>query len=607
MGVCRDSNWLNKINFIMIQEFNEHKIEITDKHEVRRLFSDEPEGKKKDILNIFDRTCLGYMFTDPHQRFVETGYSQHLNESYISSIKYIKTDRWEYWILETKSSHWDKTEKRVIEENLYNGTNPVHRASFDEKILRYDLREEKFQYQEWSQSIGFNNKTRHFFFNKVWLGRVIFNMKNNSTLVRFKMKRGYRTQYLSLKNFGSITDQVGIDRKYNLLSSLLDVYAGGSISNLLKKSADNRPIPNKLIKDTKNMAELLKKVNGDNIDIPKKLVGLCNADLALIIAAVVKPNELNKVTQFIHYQEGKLKKLVDSVSDIMTLDEIKMYNVLPNNVLYSEKPRKKGVFTTRQELGDENDIPSIKRSLCDKLLLKNNAQSMDFFLKLYHHLVPGCSDYIIRDYVRMCFELGVKINLRIKSHKRLKEEHDLIAVTHKCKTLGEVKSRDWYKVIDSNDHYSIELIDSAERLALEGTRMKHCVTSYSTYINSGHSAVFHIKKKDLDHLEKISDNKFEIHNKGWTLEVGVKKNEDGNYFHMKQFRGFSNCSPPNEVINDIKKVLETSPVSLLKKDEKKLGLEKEVQQVINVFEPLQGATESSGPFFDDSFDNDLPF
>jgi len=602
----------------MIQEHTEDKIEISDVNDIRKIFSKET-GKKRLVLDIFNRTCLSNKFT--------TGISDYedfrTENSYVEKIKYIKTDRWEYWILEHWENNWFNSEKAILNKNKFDGESSISRSFFEEKILRYDLREEKFQYQEWYHYTGYNNKTEHYFLDKVWQGRVVFNMKNDSTLVRFKMKNykqrcTYRTQYLSLKNHETICSKTGLTNKGDLFGELLDIYSGGPVASVLMKSLYNKPIPNKLIKNTKTMAELLKKVNGNEVNIPKKLLGMCNTDLALIIAYIVEPDELNKVTQFIHNQENKIKSFVDSLTSIMSLEEIKSYGLLSNHILYKNDEQRKNRLTIGgSPIVDKNqplDVPAIKRAACNDLIFTNTSYNMIFFRKLYNHLIPGLEDqdYLVKDYVRMSYELGMKINLKIKSPKRLKQEHDNVSIVYKKKELGEIKSKSWYRVIQSTDKYDIELVDDVDRLVLEGTKMKHCVTSYSNVINSGQSAIFHIKLKDDILLEKLCKEEVEIHKKGWTLEVGVGLNSEGNnFFKYKQFRGYSNINPPIEVVSDINKILDSAPISIYKKEEKSLGLHRPVQQVLYAFEAYE-PKEHVEPFFTDMVDRgddeeDLPF
>ena len=243
---------------------------------------------------------------------------------------------------------------------------------------------------------------------------------------------------------------------------------------------------------------------------------------------------------------------------------------------------------------------------------------MSFFKKLYNHLIPdlGDDDYLVRDYVRMSYELGRNINLKIKSPKRLKQEHDNISNLHKKGKLGEIKAKDWYRVIKSTDKYDIELVDDVDRLITEGAMMKHCVTSYSSVINSGQSSIFHITVKDEKLLNRYCEDDNDLHKKGWTLEAGIGLETDGNiHFKMKQFRGYTNIVPPSEVVNDINNLLQNTKVSMLKKEEKVLGLHKPVQQIVYAFEPedeyKQQRVEPLFNEWNDDFqvvlEEDLPF
>jgi len=135
---------------------------------------------------------------------------------------------------------------------------------------------------------------------------------------------------------------------------------------------------------------------------------------------------------------------------------------------------------------------------------------------------------LLEDTVNLGFKLNRKVNAAW-SVKRLKLEHDNWAKEY-TEIVMELSNRplnihpafiELSKVIDGT------LLKTTKDLAVEGAQQKHCVASYSSTIDSGRTAIFHIN--------------------GFTAEV-IK---NGTQFELKQFNGFANKRAPDEIRNKV--------------------------------------------------------
>ena len=196
-------------------------------------------------------------------------------------------------------------------------------------------------------------------------------------------------------------------------------------------------------------------------------------------------------------------------------------------------------------------------------------------------------------YIRTSRQLGKKINLKIKSYKRLEQEHNEVAVEYSLKNIkGELKVDENFVNIELEKvpGYELSLIDKAEDLVLEGKLMRHCVATYFERINRGECAIYHI--------DKIGSG-----SKGWTIEIARRyaygSDRDEFKFSLNQVRGVCNSEPPEDVKDAVKKAFGF----LLEIDEN------ERQMILN--EQMAIKKEEDDDFFREfealGYDEELPF
>lgn len=153
---------------------------------------------------------------------------------------------------------------------------------------------------------------------------------------------------------------------------------------------------------------------------------------------------------------------------------------------------------------------------------------------------------IVRDTLEMAYKLDKKVNLAW-SAKRLHQEHDnmsreltYIVLKMDDKALKAFKMFEDFATFVGNRY---RMLISTGQLAEEGSKMQHCVASYSNEVQRGRSAIYHTE--------------------GHTLELRMDKNG----LVLAQLKGVRNATPPKEltekILTDIKDFNESTKVSPL--------------------------------------------
>lgn len=171
-------------------------------------------------------------------------------------------------------------------------------------------------------------------------------------------------------------------------------------------------------------------------------------------------------------------------------------------------------------------------------------ESVIGLLTLYYEKILGVKDdeyyedkvYIITDYIRMKLMSDDKIlNLKIKSYRRLLEEHDKLAIKlryKETKTIKIPKDSKFKNLKLSND---FEEIKTRKRIIEESVKQNNCVWSYAEDINKDKCRIYSTMYKG----------------KRYTLEIRKRKNK----FILVQLRGVCNSSAPIELHEKIKNIL----------------------------------------------------
>ncbi|MBD5469132.1 MAG: hypothetical protein HDR21_13400 [Lachnospiraceae bacterium] len=106
--------------------------------------------------------------------------------------------------------------------------------------------------------------------------------------------------------------------------------------------------------------------------------------------------------------------------------------------------------------------------------------------------------HVVEDYIDLCHRTKTKINLKHKSAKKLKEEHDNLfyEYTKKDVPLIQIPRNTKFKALDRMLPIGFEKIKSRKRIILEGMNMHHCVALYAQKINRDKCAIYSLVYKD---------------------------------------------------------------------------------------------------------------
>ena len=139
-----------------------------------------------------------------------------------------------------------------------------------------------------------------------------------------------------------------------------------------------------------------------------------------------------------------------------------------------------------------------------------------------------------------------KINLNIKTNKKLISEHDKIYKIYIKEKLKKEKM-----IIKENNPFlqlklpkDIKILDTKKKLFDEGEMMEHCAYTYLPYINNENCMLYTYLKEG----------------KRYTIEI-IKK---GKKFYLNQLKGYRNSEPPKEVVEYVENAIEQANIKLLK-------------------------------------------
>lgn len=173
-------------------------------------------------------------------------------------------------------------------------------------------------------------------------------------------------------------------------------------------------------------------------------------------------------------------------------------------------------------------------------------QQIIYFLALYYKTVLNNSKddiYYIHDYVRMAiyYSKSKKVNLKIKSIKRIYEEHDKLTKELYERETPTIKIKKNSKFRNLKLDEEFEKITTKKRLIQETRQQKHCVWSYGKDINNDNCMIYSTI----------------FNEKRYTLEIRKKRNK----YILAQIQGFRNSEAPQELINIIETQLSKQKVA----------------------------------------------
>lgn len=114
---------------------------------------------------------------------------------------------------------------------------------------------------------------------------------------------------------------------------------------------------------------------------------------------------------------------------------------------------------------------------------------------------PSDLTIYISDYLSSCKQLELNPNVRLKSFKRLKAEHDRLAFIIRDKEIEPfIAPEPVIKQVEV-DGFKLSHISNHTELIAESVDMKHCVAGYATSVKSGASVVYSIDGPERATLE----------------------------------------------------------------------------------------------------------
>ena len=195
----------------------------------------------------------------------------------------------------------------------------------------------------------------------------------------------------------------------------------------------------------------------------------------------------------------------------------------------------------------KEDIPKLmefvkvifnKNSFKNILTRNKEIEKIKNFFKIYFCFTLKVDSYkerIIEDYINLCFLEKRKINLKIKSYKRIENEHNELAMKNGLRGQRlEIRKDNPFLKLKFPDEF--EMIKDVERLYQEGVLNRNCVFSYLDYINSGKCMIYSTIYEEERH----------------TIEIGIEDNK----FILKQIRTYANSEANSKLVKEIKKILE---------------------------------------------------
>ncbi len=375
-----------------------------------------------------------------------------------------------------------------------------------EYILRYSKKYKKLEYYSYYSYIRPVKKRDMCFITHKKFNFFSINEKN---FVRFYVLRSPR--YVSNKNAPFLRtvfnyNFINLNNKeyekflMSLNRRLVSIHQKTKIyndHNFIKAVLDLKSIPNKLMFNTNNIDQLLDKIT-NNRPVPKILIDKFPKSEIVYLYNLVNYEEIDKIIKFLY-------------------ENIGLYDTSENeNNLYSRN--------------------SMHNILVDYLCYRFISHDKDF------NYDNRYEKSIIMDYIRICEIQNTKLNLKIKSYKRLVQEHDRLTFNITAKNLPEIKVNRKYPKIKSEDSFEIEQIVDKKRLLIESELQKHCVKTYASSINSGRCCIYSF-------LDKRNNLRY-------TLEIQKKYNESKDLvFILNQIRGKFNANPSDDILLEVCEIL----------------------------------------------------
>lgn len=387
-----------------------------------------------------------------------------------------------------------------------------------EFILRYSKKYKSIEFFLWYSTIEKYKNRKRFIIKH----RKTMLFKINERGFVYIYPNGRTPRYISNKNaLHYCPTNNSEDNNYNLkinrrlLNHHLkaDLYPTDEIFKFINPTINC--LGNKFFSGCASLNDVLLKTTGSK-PVPKILSSKMDVGNLIVLYTLVEYEEVDKIIKFLYEYWEYLNSSNGSIS---ALDAVLSYMFLKFETMVPDKTMKRFVYSQKPKL--------------DTGVLLNNG-----LMSIRH----ASSSQEIRDYVSTSLQLGKKINTKIKSLKRLMEEHDRISMLVVDSTVPKIKVSKKYPDIESAEEFVIEKIMDKKRLCLESRIQKHCVKTYASVINSGKSCIYSF-------LDTSSDMRY-------TLEIkAIPLTNRKQLFVLNQIRGKFNSEPSECVMERVEKVL----------------------------------------------------
>lgn len=147
------------------------------------------------------------------------------------------------------------------------------------------------------------------------------------------------------------------------------------------------------------------------------------------------------------------------------------------------------------------------------------------------------SGWLIGDIIREHIMLSRKLNLKIKSFKRLIDIHNECSTLLRNNYDSNISVKKKFLKCFNGFQGDYELITTRSRLNQEGKQMNHCVASYGDRINRGDCCIVSILWTD-----------------GHRYTAEIRQYSESKRFYIEQLQGYKNCihgKPPQELYDKI--------------------------------------------------------
>lgn len=492
-----------------------HKKSSFDIHALRELGIDY---EKCDIIKfIIDSELLDSFGENEHFYYWSYTSEKVLSDAYNFINKGPYAFRYEDKDYDLNS--FDSFAQMVIDikevakiDKVFSGP-PIH--SKREFMLRYSKKYKRLEYYTWLHGIDKNRNRDKYFVKHVQHSFFSIDERNNVRI--YPNKRTVR--YLSNKNAiffkgNDLYKNKHTDFYLKLNRRLLNLHLKSSFYDSDEKFLETNQmlnhLPNKVLKGCGSMEDVINKIT-KNRPVPKILRNKFPLEDIVSFYNIVEYDEMDKIIKFLY----EYHDFVDVGTNFF-------------NVLFQYLCYRVGVT-----------IPN------------RNTKNFDFTPQyeitplMYTHSSGGQE---IRDYIRMLSTLNRKVNLNIKSMKRLRLEHDELARKISSSEIPKINVKKFYPQIKSGEGFTVERIEDKKRLVAESDIQNHCVKTYATYINKGTCCIYSfLDRKD---------------GRRYTLEVQVHKNAELNkqVFILNQIRGKFNSAPPLETLSRAVAVLKSAGI-----------------------------------------------